>query len=551
MPPADDKSRETFVVADLFCGAGGTSTGAQKAIERMGARLDLAAVNHWPVAVETHQLNHPTARHYIEDLSGADPESIIPAGWLDLLMASPECRYYSRARGGKPIHDQGRMNPWIVQRWLTALDVRCLLIENVPEFTGWGPLGQDGRPDKSRKGLYFSEWVNSIAGLGYDVEWRMLNAADFGEATTRIRFFLQARKDGQPIRWPEPTHTRRVPGEDRAEDDLPRWRGAREIIDWSNPGRSLLDDPKYARTPLSVNTRRRIARGLRRFGGPLAPFYVRLLDLPEDAMPCDEAQTDEIALASPFHGSDRNNTLPRHMDEPIPTVTTWASGGCYMVRPSAQPFILGQQSGGAPRHTDQPIPTVSTDGAISFIRPIITEYYGNGSSRSVDDPVSAITTKARHGFTQPTIVPIDDTGSPPNGTNGHAPQPNESAYVVPNFGERKGQKPRVHSLSQPVPAVTSRGAGSLVSPVMTLAPADLAGVDPRRIVLLDGRPHLLDIRYRMLQNPELARAMGFSDEESEYEFVGNISEITKQIGNAVPVRLAAALVGAILAPDAA
>ncbi len=152
--------------------------------------MELAAVNHWPVAIKTHQLNHPTARHYIQNLDGADPEAIVPGGWLDILMASPECRFYSRARGGKPVHDQGRMNSWIVHRWLTSLNVRCLLVENVPEFTNWGPLLENGRPDKTRKGLYFEEWVKSLWGLGYNAEWRMLNAADYGDATTRVRFFL-------------------------------------------------------------------------------------------------------------------------------------------------------------------------------------------------------------------------------------------------------------------------------------------------------------------------------------------------------------------------
>lgn len=505
----------------------------------VGAEINLVAVNHWPVAVETHQLNHPTARHYIEDLAGADPERLVPEGYLDLLMASPECRFYSRARGGKPINDQGRMSPWIIHRWLTSLNVRCLLIENVPEFTSWGPLLEDGTPDKSQKGLYFREWVKSIRGLGYHVEHRNLNAADHGDATTRVRFFLQARKDDRPIHWPVPTHARG--GDDDAQAPL-RWRGAREIIDWDNPGRSLLDHPKYKKTPLSPNTRRRIARGLRKFGGPLAPLYIRLLELPDEDAELDDP-TLPLSDVSAFHGSNRQNTAPRGMEEPVPTVTTWGAGGCYMVRPTAEPFLLGQQSGGAPRHTDQPIPTVTGDGAISVIRPIITEYYSNGSSRTVDQPLSTITTRSRHCFTQPTLTPIEREEDDP------LPAPDSSPCIVPNFGEREGQRPRVHDIDQPTPAVTSRGAGSLVSPVISaLKAADASGLDSRRLVLLDGVPHMLDIRYRMLDNGELARAMSFTDEESEYEFVGNISEVTKQIGNAVPVRLASALVRAVLGP---
>ena len=269
-----------YLIADLFCGAGGSSTGAARAISEMGGTMDLVAVNHWPVAIETHQLNHPSARHYVHDLESADPETIVAEGRLDLLMASPECRFYSRARGGKPIHDQGRMNPWAVQRWLTAINVRCVLVENVPEFIRWGPLDDYGKPIRKRAGGYFEAWARALKSLGYDTEWRIMNAADYGEATSRKRFFLQARNDGKPIIWPEPTHSKS--GEADLLGSLPKWRGAKEIIDWHNTGRSLIDDPKYVRNPLSINTRRRIAKGLEKFGGPLAHLYIKLLDLPPE-----------------------------------------------------------------------------------------------------------------------------------------------------------------------------------------------------------------------------------------------------------------------------
>ena len=574
------KVPQKFVVVDLFCGAGGTSTGATHAIEELGAEIDLAAINHWDKAVATHSLNHPKARHYIQDLDGADPEAIVPEGYVDLLLASPECRHFSRARGGKPMKEQGRMNPWLIQRWLTALDVRCVLVENVPEFTSWGPLNADRRPDKSRKGLYFEEWVRSLWGLGYTVEWRILNAADYGDATSRVRFFLQARKDGQPIRWPEPTHSKN--GGDML-GELPKWRGAREIIDWSNLGRSLLDDPKYKRRPLSVNTRRRIARGLHRFGGPLASQYIRLLDLDDESIAAiSEEKVDPVSDVRGFHGSNRQHTAPRDMEEPIATVTTWGNGGaymvqpiveplvganrnnnvpkplehpvptittgggggCYVVQPSVEPFVLGQQSGATPRPTTEPIPTIAAAGAISMVRPMIVEYYGNGGSRCVSEPLSTATTKARHALAQPTAVPLDSDESRAIMMN-----PQDHAYLIPNFGERGNQQPRIHDIDSPTPAVTSRGAGSLLTPTASeVTTEDAEEMDPRRLVVIDGRMYILDIRYRMLQNPELARAMGFTDEEQEYEFVGNISEITKQIGNAVPVNLAAALVKSVLGP---
>ena len=583
---AHGKPPRKFLVADLFCGAGGTSTGATQAITELGGEIELVAVNHWATAVKTHSKNHPQARHFVQDLDGADPETLVPEGWLDLLMASPECRFFSRARGGKPVKEQGRMSPWIIHRWLTSLDVRCLLVENVPEFVGWGPV-IDGRLDKSRKGLYFQAWVRSMWDLGYTVEWRVLNAADYGDATSRVRFFLQARKDDKPNQWPQPSHSKT--GGNDLLGELPRWRGAREIIDWSNLGRSLLDDPKYQKRPLSVNTRRRIARGLHRFSGPLAPYYIRLLDLDDESVEAIGKEPVSTGDTLGFHGSNRQNTAPRGMDEPVPTVTTWGAGGaymvqplaeplvganrnnnvpraldypiptitagggggCYIVQPSAQPFVLGQQSGSTPRATSEPIPTIAAAGAISMVRPMIVEYYGKGGARPVTEPLSTATTKARHALAQPTAVPVMTPDESDTGDNSAGITNTQSgACIIPNFGEGEKQAPRVHDIDSPTPAVTSRGAGNLLTPTASeVTTAETSDVDPRRLVLINGRWHVLDIRYRMLQNPELARAMGFSDDEQQYEFVGNVSQVTKQIGNAVPVHLAAALVKAVLGSE--
>ena len=661
----------SYLVADLFCGAGGSSTGAQKAIADIGGTMELVAVNHWTTAVATHAANHPTARHLVEDVSMVDPEAVVEEGRLDLLMASPECKFYSRARGGKPVHDQGRMNPWAVHNWLTKLDVTCVLIENVPEFVKWGPLNPNGRPDKAHKGEHFQAWFLTFHALGYKAEWRMLNAADYGDATTRIRFFLMARKDGRPVVWPEPSHAKGDTG--MFPGRLP-WRGARGIIDWSNPGRSLLDDPKYRKKPLAEKTRQRIARGLERFGGPLAPLYIRLLDLPgeesdaapqasdggegpfilnrhgengslrvhsvEEPMPTATTRGAGYLVepeAEPFVGANRNNNVPKDVGEPIPAVTTAHGGGSFLVEPDINPFMLGQQSGGAPRSTDDHAPTVTGDGTISLVRPAIIEYYGRSHARDIDEPLSVITSmnkhglaqpvlveyygqsggadideplptvtaKARHGLANPVLIQVNHgngdqglkgdnhrvhsldaplptlTASPSMGlaqpvlvqtsqTGGNGgysrptgqplptlttkkdlclATPQAKPYIVPNFGERHGQGPRVHDVDEPVPAVTSRGAGSLVSPMLVepiLKQVRDADMDPRRLVFVDGDPYLLDIRFRMLQNPELARAMGFEDDESSYEFVGNVTEVTKQIGNAVPVHLAAALVKAAL-----
>ncbi len=609
-----------YLIADLFCGAGGSSSGALRAIRRMGATMDLVAVNHWDIAIATHTRNHPEARHHCIDLDAARPETLVPEGSLDLLMASPECQHHSRARGGKPVSDQRRVSAWHVQRWASTLSIRCILVENVAEFQEWGPLLPNGRPDPMQKGVYFQAWIQALWGMGYQVDWRILNAADYGDATTRSRFFLQARKDGVNIRWPEPTHS--PTGDADMFGTRPRWKAAREVIDWSNPGRSLLTRSK----PLSLKTRLRIARGLARFGGPLAGHYINLLDLPLDDAMTFQRQTDAAIEAAPFIAAQRNHTLARGVGEPLPTITASQGGGTLalvspgaepfvlgktehmiarsltlplptlttdsgpaLIEPHAEPFILGQQSCSIARLIDEPLPTIAAAGAISLTAPSLIPYYSTGVADSVDEPLATVTTKARFGLCNPLAVPYGpkaearDVASPlptilTRDRLGLA-TPIAEPFLVPQFGERDGQLPRVHSVNAPMPAVTSHGAGALVNPSLvqvnhagesegrvqsvevplptvtakrsvaliepTAVPAVAGDIDPRRLVSINGQPYLLDIRFRMLQNRELARAMGFDDAEVEYEFTGNIGEVTRQIGNAVAVGTAAALVTAI------
>ena len=192
-----------MLVADLLCGAGGSSTGCQRALDELGLDMELVCVNHWPTAIETHRRNHPEARHYVQDIATVRPHLLVPEGYLDLLMASPTCTHHSVARGGKPTSDQQRSDPWHIVTWLTELRVKRIIIENVWEFTGWGPVDRrTGKPVKSRKGEYFHAWISTLRGLGYELEWRRLNAADYGDATTRQRFILMGRSDGKRVSWP-------------------------------------------------------------------------------------------------------------------------------------------------------------------------------------------------------------------------------------------------------------------------------------------------------------------------------------------------------------
>jgi DNA (cytosine-5)-methyltransferase 1 len=273
-----------------------------RACRDLGARLDLLAVNHWPIAIETHSKNHPAARHLCESLDGVNPRKVVPGGKLDLLVASPECMHHSRARGGKPVNDQSRASAHHVPRWLEALDVKKLIVENVPEFAEWGPtirVRQGGaivtKPDPKRKGETFRAWVGLIESLGYRVEYKVLCAADYGDPTTRKRLFVLASKGKARIDWPEPSHGK---ANGSLLRDVKPWRAAREVIDWSLQGRSIFDRKK----PLSPKTMDRIIDGLKRFGGPgMEPFIVAL----------------------------RNHMGGRSLDTPLPTIAaqagTWPS----------------------------------------------------------------------------------------------------------------------------------------------------------------------------------------------------------------------------------
>lgn len=565
-----------MLVADLLCGAGGSSTGAQRALTELGLEMDLVCVNHWPTAIETHTLNHPEARHFVQDISTVRPHILVPEGYLDLLMASPTCTHHSVARGGKPTSDQQRSDPWHIITWLTELRVKRIIIENVWEFIGWGPVNmKTGRPIASRKGEYFHAWTETLRRLGFELEWRKLNAADYGDATTRQRFILMGRSDGRKIHWPMPTHKKR----DEVNRDLfsgaKPWRPAREIIDWNIKGRSILNRKK----PLAPKTLARIYAGAVKFGWP-EPYLVVLrnhmsaqgLDQP---LPTIAAGGLHIGLAEPMVLSQHNSGAARTVGDPLPTITTGGAAnedrpGC--ARPMLvtvahgtdnrdkdpysrrshdineplgsvhgdgsqyaviEPFVLSQASCGAPRSVNDPIPTQTTGGN-GASHALISPYYGSGSGEtcnSVEETLPTITSKGRFGM----VVPVTNSNGGALARNIDVdPVPTmttakggEFAFIAAQFGEREGQAPRVHDLAQPLPVGPTLGQGVLVEPA----------------------PHY-DILFRMLEPHELAAAMGFNTEEMTYEFAGTKTEKIKQIGNAVSVAKMKACVGALMA-DAA
>jgi DNA (cytosine-5)-methyltransferase 1 len=512
-----ERAVRSALVADLFCGAGGMSTGAERAFRELGQRMSLVGVNHWPVAIETNRRNHPehAARISCANLETALPLDHVPEGRLDLLMAAPSCVFHSRARGGRPVHDQQRMDPWHVVRWCTELRVSRLLVENVPEFVDWGPCSLvTGKPIKSRRGEYFRAWVAALQAVGFRLDWRVLCCADYGDPTTRRRFFLIGRSDRGPLVWPEPTHAR-VASSDLA-GSRSRWRGAREVIDWSIEGASIFTRKR----PLKPNTLRRILAGAVKYSWP-QPYVEALQALLEEREPRLVFSRAEAASLGLVQSAGVGITLstasggaPRALDEPLPTITTGGAGGARpgCARPQlVEPLIVpvsNSSSAGVPRSAGDPIRTVTTakGGDQALAVPLVAPYYGGGSGLSsvaVSAPLPSVTTKARFGLAE--------------------------GFLVPNFGERAGQTPRVHGLDVPMPTITASGHVQLAQPA-------LEALDEVRI----------DVNYRMLHWRELARATSFDDEGHVYDFAGTATEITKQIGNAVPNRTAKALVRALI-----
>jgi DNA (cytosine-5)-methyltransferase 1 len=338
-------------IADLFCGAGGTSTGAIQAAKALGYDPHVTAVNHWDRAVATHAANHPDARHLCASVDSLNPRHLYPGGVLDILWASPECTHHSRARGGKPMQDQSRATAWCVTRWADALRPGCIMVENVPEFAEWGPLDDDGKAIPEHKGRTFFAWVETLRSLGYQVDWRELVAADYGDPTSRRRLFVQAVRGPRRIVWPTPTHSR-----ESELFGLPRWRAAREVIDWS------ISTPLISqrRRPLAPKTMARIREGLARYSGQ--PFVVAM-----------------------EHGG---RTVSAEV--PLPTVTC-ARGGAMGIA-----YLLPQQSDGRLRPVHEPVPTVAAAGAIA----LVIEYYGNGQARPVNEPLPTVTCNDRFGLVE-------------------------------------------------------------------------------------------------------------------------------------------------------
>lgn len=270
------------LIVDHFAGGGGASTGITLAL---GVHPHVA-INHSPKAIAIHAANHPETIHLREDIWEVCPYSVTQGQAVDLMWTSPSCTHHSKAKGAGELNAQLRALPWTAVKWAAAVRPRVIIVENVEEMKTWGPLGADGRPDPQRKGQDFRRWVSRLEQLGYEVDMRTLDAADFGAGTHRERLFVQARRDGQPITWPTPTHG---PGRENP------WVPVSAILDWSNAGELARGE---RRKPLSATTLQKIDDALELLG--------------------ETAPNGNRAALVQYNGK----TLGRRISRPLGTLTT-------------------------------------------------------------------------------------------------------------------------------------------------------------------------------------------------------------------------------------
>lgn len=516
------------LVVDLFAGGGGASTGIEMAL---GRHVDIA-VNHDPAALAMHEMNHPQTHHDRSDVFEVDPHEITQGRPVGLLWASPDCTYFSKALGGKPLRDNARKRralAWVVKRWAGQVRPCVIMLENVEEFQEWGPLV--GPPDKlrpcpKRKGSRFRAFVRSLERMGYRVEWKERRSCSYSDPTIRKRLYMIARCDGDPIVWPAPSHG---PGTRRA------YRTAANCIDWAIPMPSIFLTPEEAREwgramraagydvgtpkrPLAEATMRRIARGVVRF----------VLDNPEPFI---------VGV-----GGRMGQSAPRSVQEPYQTIT--AKGDAALVVPYLVPRY-GERAGQEPRTRDiqEPMPViVPTGNGASLVAAFLAQHnagFYNGAGRSLNEPMSTILNTGSH---QSIVAAHLATyyGGPDTDRRGADLREPLHTQTTEN------RHALVYAFMQ---AYYGQGIGqSPAEPMRTIPTVDRFGLVT---VTVEGTPYVItDIAMRMLQPRELYRAQGFPDsyiiDRGADGRKLTKAEQTRMVGNSVSPGTAAALVRANL-----
>lgn len=413
------------LIVDNFAGGGGASTGIELAT---GKSVDIA-INHDPEAIRMHKANHPNTKHYCEDVWQVDPIKACKGHPVGLAWFSPDCKHFSKAKGGKPKDKFIRGLAWVACRWAGLVRPRVIMLENVEEFKTWGPLNRGHHPIKAKQGKTFGKFVQQLQNLGYEVQFRELVAADYGAPTMRKRFFMIARCDGNPILWPKPTHAPRNSKEVKA-GLLKPYVGAYTQIDFSRPCPSIFDTSqeikeKYgirAVRPLAPKTMERIARGLKKFvlDNP-EPFVIKDQQCPILIQYHSETAKGEVRgqnIEDPIMTVDGSNRyglvtsfLHKYYDggykgagesveNPLPTVTAWDHNSVV----TANLIQMNNHCDG--RDIIDPLPTITAgDGHFGEVRAFLTKYYGNGSAEDVTEPLDTITLRGHFGLV--TIQGVD------------------------------------------------------------------------------------------------------------------------------------------------
>ena len=409
------------LIIDNFAGGGGASTGIEMAT---GVSVDIA-INHDPEAIRMHKTNHPSTKHYCESVWDVDPVKACKGRPVALAWFSPDCKHFSKAKGGKPKDKNIRGLAWVALRWAGKVRPRVIMLENVEEFKTWGPLNRRHRPIKAKQGVTFQKFIKQLEELGYRVEYRELVAADYGAPTMRKRFFLIARYDGQRIIWPEPTH---APTDSIfvAAGMRKPYIGADTQIDFSLPCPSIFDTAeeikeKYgikAVRPLAENTMKRIARGIKKF----------ILDNPEPFIVSDDEKAIAPALIQYHSETTQKEVRGQGIEEPIMTVD--ASNRYGLVTSFLHKYYDGGYKGAGDdvknqlptvtavdhnsicaatliqmnnhcdgRDIEQPLPTITAgDGHFGEVRALLIKYYGQGTGQDIRKPLDTVTAQDRFGL---------------------------------------------------------------------------------------------------------------------------------------------------------
>ena len=569
------------LIVDNFAGGGGASTGIEMAT---GYSVDIA-INHDPEAIKMHKANHPNTRHYCEDVWQVDPIEACKGHPVGLAWFSPDCKHFSKAKGGKPKDKFIRGLAWVACRWAGLVRPRVIMLENVEEFKTWGPLNRGHHPIKNKQGKTFERFVQQLTDLGYKVQFKELVAADYGAPTMRKRFFMIARCDGQPIVWPDPTH---APADSEAVKAglLKPYVGAYTQLDFSLPCPSIFDTSKEIKEkygiravrPLAPKTMERIARGLKKFvlenpepfiiqcnhGGERRPNDIR------EPMPTITGKHG-YGIVEPYMVQCKYNNEAQDIQKPIGTLTT--DGSHLLVEPKLAPYMGTNTTNHPGGNCKDPIHTITTGNQQCLISPTLIQYHSETSKdgvrgQTIEDPIMTVDSSNRYGLVTTFLHKYYDGGYKGAGETVENPLPTVTAWdhnsvVTANLIQMNNHCDG-KDIRQPLPTITA-GDGHFgeVRAFLIKYYGDATGQDIEKpldtvttkdrfgLVTIEGVDYqIIDIGLRMLEPRELYGCQGFPDDYIiDHDYTGKTyprSEQVRRCGNAVCPPIPAALVRANL-----